>query len=236
MTAVASPSRTEKLRDRLKRHFVTCSAAGAAALACPTAAQADIVYFSSANDPGLPAAIPANFNGIYVNVQTGAIAGSPASGTPFINIYANVGTTINEIYTNPGTVRMVTTTAGGTTVAGLAAGTLIGPGSNFAGTNVGVVGVNALTNPGTTLLGFEFVLAGVTDFGWIRVTGTSASSKSVVDFAYENTGAAIAAGATPPPPTSVPEPSSLSLGLLALGAAGVAALRRRRAAKAAEVA
>jgi hypothetical protein len=54
----------------------------------------------------------------------------------------------------------------------------------------------------------------------------------VVDFAYDTTGQAIAAGQT----TAVPEPSSLILGLMALGGAGLAVLRRRGAAAANEVA
>jgi hypothetical protein len=240
-TTPTGPAAT--LRDRLKRYFLTCSGTAAAALAWSDKAQADIIYFNSANDPFLPTPIAANIYGVYVNVltgssQNGTFIGSQPGGPPFINIYAATGNTINTIYNNPQTTfRMVTTTPGGTALAPLAAGTLIGPGSNFAGAGAGITGVNTPTNPGTALFGFEFfnTNTGQEDFGWIRVSGTSPSNKTVIDFAFENTGAPIAAGATPgPAPGAVPEPSTLSLGLLALGAAGLAALRRRRAAEAAE--
>jgi hypothetical protein len=239
MTDNASPGRTATLRDRLKRHFLTCSATAAAALAWSDQAHADIIYFSSANDPDLPRQIAANFYGVYVNVLTGSAKnGSPGNtqpgGPPFINIYANSGTTIDNVLTNPATFYMVTTTPGGTVVANLPPGTTIGPGSNFAVGNFATGVYNAASNA-TALFGFEFnPTTNQTDFGWIRVSGgANADDRTVIDFAYENTGAPILAGATPLQ-TSVPEPSMLSLGLLALGAGGIVALRqRRRAARAA---
>ncbi len=62
-------------------------------------------------------------------------------------------------------------------------------------------------------------------YGWIRITGgpTQGFPATVVDWAYENSGAGILTGA-------VPEPSSLALGCLAAGATGLAAWRKRKAA------
>jgi hypothetical protein len=61
-------------------------------------------------------------------------------------------------------------------------------------------------------------------FGWARLnmTGDKSATATLVDWAYETIpDTPIIAGA-------VPEPSSLSLGFLALGAVGVAALVRSR--------
>ena len=62
-------------------------------------------------------------------------------------------------------------------------------------------------------------------YGWIRITGgpDNAIPATIVDWAYENSGAGIMTGV-------VPEPNSLALGCLAAGAAGLAAWRRRKAA------
>lgn len=54
-------------------------------------------------------------------------------------------------------------------------------------------------------------------FGWMHIDSVSSSGFHIDGYAYEDSGAPITAGA-------VPEPSSLAL--LALGAAGVRALRR----------
>lgn len=71
-------------------------------------------------------------------------------------------------------------------------------------------------------LGFSFEISGDVKYGWLAVTYNSAANTLVMgDFAYEDSGASILAGA-------IPEPSSL--GLLVLGATGLLARRRRQAA------
>ncbi len=70
-----------------------------------------------------------------------------------------------------------------------------------------------------------------TDYGWVQLVltqGTNGLTNSItaVDWAYDDTGSAIAVGETGA--GAAPEPSTAALGLLAAGAAGVAALRRRR--------
>ena len=64
-------------------------------------------------------------------------------------------------------------------------------------------------------------------FGWIRINGgpTLSFPATIVDWAYDDSGAGILTGAG-----IVPEPSSLALGCLAAGAAGLVAWRKRKAA------
>lgn len=71
------------------------------------------------------------------------------------------------------------------------------------------------------LIGLEFPIAATSHFGWIRVTIDNAAGTFVVnDWAYEDEpGVGINA-------CEIPEPGKL--GLLAAGAAGVAAMRRRK--------
>ena len=64
--------------------------------------------------------------------------------------------------------------------------------------------------------------SGVEVYGWIKIQRLTKGSGKIIDWAYETTGASIPAGYTGP----VPEPAT-GLALLALGAAGIAAYRRR---------
>jgi hypothetical protein len=78
---------------------------------------------------------------------------------------------------------------------------------------------------GNQFVGFEFQISGTTHYGWANVT-LSSQTLVVNDWAYDNiAGQSIQAGQT-----IVPEPaeSALGLGLLALGAVGVSAYKRRR--------
>lgn len=79
----------------------------------------------------------------------------------------------------------------------------------------------------TAFMGVEFFDAGNPRFGWIRITGgpTLGFPATIVDWGYENSGAGILTGAG-----MIPEPSSVALGCLAAGAAGLAAWRKRKAA------
>jgi hypothetical protein len=80
----------------------------------------------------------------------------------------------------------------------------------------------------SVVAGLKFDIDGATHYGWMRVSGYAngdiPEARAILhDFAYEDIAdAAVIA------PAAVPEPSSLAL--FALGAAGVAALKRRRAA------
>lgn len=212
------------LNRRLDSHFLTCSAivAGVSAF---TAASADaaIVYSGIVNAPVYPLNDPGNgglFNGgMYFDFESpGTITQGSRFGTWDVNPYES-GT---KIYLN-GNTSMVAT---GTSATTLLAGTSISSASVY---NAAADRVITITPPagGTGYYGFKFTsnnpegtVGTTTMYGWAQISFTTGGPGSVVSFAYENTGAAIAAGA-------VPEPSSLSM--LALGALGLTQMRRRRA-------
>ena len=75
------------------------------------------------------------------------------------------------------------------------------------------------------LLGLSFDANGTTNYGWMRVKidDGDRNRMTVLSYAYEDTGAPIAAGSETA--VAVPEPGCL--GLLALGGAGLMAWRRR---------
>ena len=115
-------------------------------------------------------------------------------------------------------------------VSALAAGATIdsstaGP-SFFGSMAYGAINPNAqFNNVADAYVGLSFPAGGNTYYGWIRVDMNNAAKTFLVkDWAYESEpGVGIKAGAG-----VVPEPATL--GLLACGAAGVAALRRKRTA------
>lgn len=121
----------------------------------------------------------------------------------------------------------------------LSSGATIGPGGDFQQLGrvrtVSTYFFEATNTIGTFapgadgLAGVQFQIGGQTHYGWIRLQLDVSSSiglpnqLTVRDWAYESIpGTAIAAGSI------VPEPSTFGLGCLAAGAAGVAALRRRK--------
>lgn len=124
----------------------------------------------------------------------------------------------------------------GSDVDALTGGVVVGPGQNYgsggklakakASGSTGGQWPSNLVDP--RFVGLQFLIGGQTHYGWARVgvdvDGPAGVAQGVVyDWAYDDTpGAAI----TTPGTASVPEPSSLAL--FALGAAGVAALKRRR--------
>ena len=123
-------------------------------------------------------------------------------------------------------------------VAPLAKGALIGPGRAFTYYAELAVGIFAVSFGHKTYgpwanksgyLGFKFVSNSKTDFGWahlkvnVRQSVLPIMSGSISEFAYDTVpGQTIRAGQT----SAIPEPGTLSL--LALGAAGLAVLRRRK--------
>lgn len=197
------------------------ASAGAGLVGDVSTVSADIVYSGPVN-----IAIPDNIDGLYMNVvtgETGSSAGAVAGWD--INPYSAgaVGTSFNLWGATTATWLSPSGLIGGPYP--LTLGTLVDGTGTFTrpggGTNVGAqVTLNA-----PNYFGFQFAneaAGGANNFGWIEITfGANAGTRAITGYAYENSGAGITVGA-------VPEPSSL--GLLALGAVGLVARRRRRAA------
>ena len=114
-----------------------------------------------------------------------------------------------------------------TTYATLAFGTPITSGNTFLNTTS--TAATAAWQAGSNLyLGVRLTnsVTSATNFGWVHLntTGTTGFPATIVDFAYENSGGSITAG-------QVPEPTTFALlGVMAAGALGVRAWRKRKAA------
>lgn len=107
------------------------------------------------------------------------------------------------------------------------------PGLGFEQGNHGMVS-GPFTPSQTGFAGIGIHTAGGSDFyGWVRLefmdSPRGPDKVEAIDYAINNVaGASINAGQVAPPLSGVPEPSTPALALLAAGAAGVLALRRRR--------
>jgi hypothetical protein len=131
-----------------------------------------------------------------------------------------MGATVNFA---PG--KLVGFNAGLSYVSALSAGFVIdafsaGP-SFFGSMAYGAANPNAqFNNASDAYLGLSFAVGSNLYYGWVRVSVNQATGSFVIhDWAYENSGAGIAAGAVPAPG---------ALGLLALGPAGLGVLRGRK--------
>lgn len=172
--------------------------------------------------------IPANLDGVYLNMVTGA-TGSTGGSVPGwdVNPYSvsalapgfNLwGATSTTWYNSSGFI----SDAGGYV---LASGTTIGAGPNFfrpgSGTDVGT----AVTLNSANLFGVQFTneSGGTVHYGWIEVTfGASVTDRAITGYAFESVpGASVQAGV-------VPEPGTVALMLAGLAGVGAAARRARK--------
>jgi hypothetical protein len=216
----------KQLDTKLNRHFLACSAfVGTAVLMTASRADAAVVYSGP-----LSLNVPTTnlLGGIYFDLTMpgsffipSTSGGGPAEGLNTVlpgwdvNFYRSGAGNLRWYY-NGGALAVFS----GTHVAALGAGVTI-DGSSSLGTWQTMVPEYTGT---TAFMGVEFFDASNDPlFGWIRIAGgpTLGFPATIVDWAYESSGAGIVTGV-------IPEPSSLALGCLAAGAAGLAAWRRRK--------
>jgi len=212
---------------KLSRHFLACSAfIGTAALMSHSKADA-AVFYSGPQNINVPTTNI--FGGIYLDLTRPGFSfipttsgSGPAEGLntvlPGWDVNFYKGSTSLRWWYNVG-VQGVYNAAHH--VAALGPGVMV-DGSSSLGTWQTMTPEFTGT---TAFMGVEFPDASNNVlFGWIRITGgpDNGIPATIVDWAYDDTGAGILTGV-------VPEPSALALGCLAAGAAGLAAWRRRKA-------
>ena len=219
-----------KLSPRIDGRLAAYATVAGAALAAPAIPSTDatIVWSGPVNIN-----VPSTTSGVYLNVVTGVFSTTP-SGAPGWDLNPWSSSTL-EIWGNnsasPQDGVLDNFTGGSAaSVDNLPMGAIIDGSWNYGRTDstVETSGPTAFNlNSSNNIFGFRFLneSTGVYDFGWARISlsGTlSGQPRAIVEYAYENTGAAIAAGA-------IPEPSTLALlGVMAAGAIGVRAWRKRK--------
>ena len=172
--------------------------------------------------------------GIYLNLSSGVFATAPggapgwdlnAWSSSSINLWAN-----NSAEASNGVIGNFTGGSSATLVDNVPFGTLVDGTWTYVRSNSSeTTGLTAFNvNSQNNLIGIHFLnnTTNTLNFGWVRISlsGTVGSQpRAVVEYAYEDSGAGILAG--------VPEPSTVALlGVMAVGAVGVRAWRKRKAA------
>jgi len=192
------------------------------------AAQASVVSVSFASSPVV---VPNTLDGIYFNFVTGARSTTEIAGYDF-NPYGN--TAGLTFYGNISPSGILATGTPGTSAQArlLQFGDLISSTGQY---NQYQTRGTAFNVTGQEYVGLRFLneVTGALNYGWVLMSTTAGNGfpASVLGYGYENTGLSITAGQTAavvPPPAAVPEPGSIALLGLALGAMSL--VRRRKSA------
>jgi hypothetical protein len=224
--------KTSKARKTWEGKVATYVVAGGAVLGAAASAHATPIY-SGVQDIaiGVDDDVPIDLNGDAFVDYTFRNATFFLGDPTLTNRYLEIGGGANGVVGTSSTFQFATALAAGVPLPGvesflngsLKLGRVFEDGTSD-GSFVG------LTNG---YLGLRFDIAGQLHFGWARVSVSgstdinNALTATLHDWAYEGAaGAPILVGQIDAAPTAVPEPGTLSL--LALGASGLAAYRRRK--------
>lgn len=204
------------LKSKLAGHLAACTAAAIATSAALTPeAKAFIINYQPNGGAGW--VIPANIDGLYINVET-QVTGSSGSSVPGWDINPfNSNANANALQwfnsTGGGQLRYPGITTG--TAGNLPLGTTVSStGSYNTSSNPVVFGAS----PGNWQLnasnyfGFRFIAAdSLIHYGWGRMdVGATPSTRSIMEIGYESiAGTSILVGAGSAPPASVPGPLPL---------------------------
>lgn len=203
------------------------AALAGAALAAPAIPNADAAIIYSGP---VSISVPNTTAGVYLNFVTNISNVNPASvpGWDF-NPFGSGG---NLAMFSSATAGHVTNYIGvGATVSALNFGDSISAASTYGTTGTQTTtgaGAPFRTTQSTAYVGVQFqneANANLLTYGWVLLstTATTGFPATIIGYAYESSGAAITAGA-------IPEPSTFALlGVVAAGAVGLRAWRKRKA-------
>lgn len=177
------------LNQSIRRRFGL--AVGAVALSMMSASSfAAIVYSGPVSIP-----VPDNIDGIYLNVVTGA-SGTTAVAGYDVNPYSAAAGGLN-LWGPTTEVWLSTTDINGS--YNLAVGTSVGPAGLYFRPG-GNIPIDLTFNSSNNYLAFRFTNegTGATNFGWLQLqVGANGGVRTIIGYAYENTGLAIPVGTTP---------------------------------------
>lgn len=222
------PARKKSPGKKLQRRLAAYAVAAGAAAGGAQEADANIIHFDLEPDVLVQdTVLPLDLNKDFLvdfEIVHGRPLGPPWSGGFSVGLVQGVnGEVVGSSYVYPGTAGTFTWRY----AHKLDSGDPIGPGADFQ-THGGLGSFSTVNSSiwgewpgeGEGFAGVQFAISGNTHYGWIRMIVDDFMRPTVMGYAFETE------KDTPIPAGAVPEPCSL--GMLALGAVGVTAMRKSR--------